>query len=110
MKDICFTPARKLAQMIRARKVSATEVTQAFIAQIERVNPKMNAIVTFTPELALKAAKAFDRKKSFSGILGGLPIAYKDLVPTKGVRTTFGSKIQGPPAWSYDQLYLDKAQ
>ena len=49
---------------MRARKVSATEVMRAFIAQIERVNPKVNAIVAFLPEQALKAAKALDRKKS----------------------------------------------
>jgi amidase len=95
MTELCFTPARKLAQMLRTRKVSATEVMKAFIAQIERVNPKVNAIVTLVPELALAAAKRLDsRKKSQeSGALSGLPIAYKDLVPTKGIRTTFGSKI-----------------
>src|SRR5437773_6315458 len=87
--EICFTPARQLARLIRARKLSATEVVNAFIAQIERVNPKVNAIVTFTPELALKKAKSADRGKP----LAGLPIAYKDLVPTKDVRTTFGSLI-----------------
>jgi amidase len=89
MSELCFTPARKLARMIRARKVSATEVVKAFIAQIERVNPQVNAIVTFTPELALKAAKKADRNSRFAG----LPIAYKDLMPTKGIRTTFGSLI-----------------
>jgi len=89
MSELCFTPARKLARMIRARKVSATEVVRAFIAQIERVNPKVNAIVTFEPELALKAAKKADRNSRFAG----LPIAYKDLMPTKGIRTTFGSLI-----------------
>src|SRR6266404_5931712 len=87
--EICFTPARQLARLIRARKLSATEVVNAFIAQIERVNPKVNAVVTFTPELALKKAKSPDRGKP----LAGLPIAYKDLVPTKDVRTTFGSLI-----------------
>src|SRR5437879_1370078 len=87
--EICFTPARQLARLIRARKLSATEVVNAFIAQIERLNPKVNAIVTFTPELALKKARSADRSKP----LAGLPIAYKDLVPTKDVRTTFGSLI-----------------
>ena len=91
--ELCFTPARKLARMIRSRKVSATELTRAFIAQIERVNPKVNAIVTFLPEEAIKAAKAMDRRKSHQGILAGLPIAFKDLVPAKGIRTTFGSPI-----------------
>src|SRR5262245_41377245 len=88
-QELCLTPARKLAQLIRAKKVSATEVVKAFIAQIERVNPKVNAIVTFTPELALKAAKKADRKSRYAG----LPIAYKDLMPTKGIRTTFGSLV-----------------
>jgi amidase len=91
--ELCFTPARKLAQLIRARKVSATEVMKAFIAQIERINPKVNAIVTFLPEQALKQAKALDKKRSNAGPLCGLPIAYKDLVATKGIRTTLGSKV-----------------
>jgi amidase len=95
MTEICFTPAKKLAQLIRNRKLSATEVMQAFIAQIERVNPKVNAIVTFLPELALSTAGKFDKnfKSSKSKPLAGLPIAYKDLVPTKGIRTTQGSLI-----------------
>jgi amidase len=89
LNEICFTPASQLARLIRSRKLSATEVVKAFIAQIERVNPKVNAIVTFVPELALKAAKKADRKSRYAG----LPIAYKDLMPTKGIRTTFGSLI-----------------
>lgn len=93
MNEICFTPARTLARLIRARKLSASEVVRAFIAQIERVNPKVNAIVTFLPEDALKAAKAFDRKKPRNLPLGGLPIAIKDVIPTKGVRTTWGSLV-----------------
>ncbi len=93
MKDVCFTPAVKLAQLLRARKLSAAEVMKAFIAQIERVNPKVNAIVTFLPDEALQRAKALDKKKAKPGVLAGLPIAYKDLIPTKGILTTFGSKI-----------------
>jgi amidase len=93
--DLCFASARELARMIRSRKASATEVVKAFIAQIERVNPKVNAIVTLTPKIALAAAKAVDRKKKKDDLapLAGLPIAYKDVVPTKGIRTTWGSPI-----------------
>ena len=93
MSELCFTPARKLAQMLRARKLSVTEVMQAFIAQIERLNPKVNAIVTFLPEQALADARKLDRKKKNDSLLAGLPIAYKDNVPTRGIRTTFGSPI-----------------
>jgi len=93
MTELHYTGAKKLAQMLRTRKVSATEVMKAFIAQIERVNPKLNAIVTFLPEQALRAAKALDRRRGPRGPLAGLPIAYKDLVATKGIRTTMGSLV-----------------
>ncbi len=90
--DLCYTPAVKLARLLASRKVSASEVVQAFIARIERVNPKVNAIVTFLPEQALAAAKKLDRQRKKSRY-GGLPIAYKDLMPTKGIRTTYGSLV-----------------
>ncbi len=108
MNDICFTPARKLAQLIRTRKLSATEVMRAFIAQVERLNPKVNAIVTFLPEQALKAAKALDRKKSPAGALAGLPIAYKDNVPTKGIRTTSGSPIHKDNIPKVDHVLVER--
>lgn len=81
-----------------ARKLSAVEVMKAYIAQIERVNPKVNAIVTFVPEEALKEARRLDARRSRAGreafgALAGLPIAYKDMLATKGIRTTLGSPI-----------------
>jgi Asp-tRNAAsn/Glu-tRNAGln amidotransferase A subunit and related amidases len=57
---INFTPARELARRLATREVSAVEVVRAFIAQVERVNPTVNAIVTFLPEQALQAAKRLD--------------------------------------------------
>lgn len=108
MSELCFLPARRLARLIRTRKVSATEATRAFIAQIERVNPQVNAIVTFLPEQALQKAKALDRKKSFNAPLAGLPIAHKDLVPTKGVRTTFGSRVYEKHVPREDHLIVER--
>ena len=99
MSKIVFEPARKLAGLLQSRKLSAVEVMEAFIAQVERVNPKVNAIVTFLPEQALKEAKQLDAKRARTksseglGALAGLPIAYKDMLATKGIRTTFGSPI-----------------
>jgi len=109
MSDLVFQSARALARMIQARKLSATEVMKAFIAQIERVNPSVNAIVTFVPDLALSAAKKFDRiknKKAFP--LAGLPIAYKDNVPTKGIRTTSGSPIYRDNVPREDALLVER--
>jgi amidase len=108
MSDLCFMPARRLARLIRTKKLSATEATQAFIEQIERVNPKVNAIVTFLPEQALQKAKALDRRKSLDGVLAGLPIAYKDLVATRGVRTTFGSLVYENHVPQEDHLIVER--
>jgi amidase len=108
LDEICFKPARALARLLRARKISATEVMRAFIAQIERVNPKVNAIVTFLPEEGLKAAKLLDRKKSFDGPFAGLPIAIKDVIPTKGVRTTWGSLVYKDHVPAEDHIMAER--
>ena len=108
MEDIWFTPAKKLAQLLHVRKLSAAEVMRAFIDRIERVNPQVNAIVTFLPEQALKEAKALDRKKGRKPPLAGLPIAYKDLVPTKGIRTTMGSLVYKDNVPKEDALLVER--
>ena len=105
--EICYAPARKLASLLSKRKISAVEVVSAFIAQIERINPRVNAIVTFLPEQALKAAKALDRKRPKS-LFAGLPIAYKDNVQTKGIRTTFGSPIYKDNVPKEDHLIVER--
>lgn len=106
--ELCFTSAKKLARLIRTRKVSATEVVRAFIARIEEVNPKVNAIVTFLPEQALKRAKTLDRKGAVTGPLAGLPIAHKDIVPTRGIRTTFGSPIYAEHVPTEDHVIVER--
>ena len=106
--DIPFTPAKHLVRLMRARKLSATEVMQAFIAQVERANPKVNAIVTFLPEQALKEARALDRKKGPKPPLAGLPIAYKDLVNTRGIRTTLGSLVYEDNVPMEDALLVER--
>ena len=94
--DLCFLTATELARMIRARHVSALEVMQAHLAQIERTNSEVNAIVTLTPERALEGAREIDARLARGedpGPLAGLPVAHKDLALTRGLRTTFGSPI-----------------
>ncbi len=94
--DICFLGAVEMAQLIRAKKLSARDVLHAHLKQIERVNPKLNAIVTLVAAQAEKRAMAADELQARNGVLGplhGLPIAHKDLVNTKGIRTTYGSPL-----------------
>lgn len=95
--DICFMPARQMADLIHQKKLSAREVMQAHLKQIQRVNPKVNAIVTLVPEDQLMAqAAAADEslvKGKWLGPLHGLPVGVKDLHETNGIRTTYGSPL-----------------
>jgi len=94
---LCWTPATELAALIRKKKVSPVEVLDAVLDRIERLNPKLNAFVTLTDEQARRAAKAAERALSKKGArlgpLHGVPFSVKDLVITKGVRTTFGTPL-----------------
>jgi amidase len=94
--DPCFTPATELARQIRAKERSAREVMAAHLARIEQVNPGLNAIVTLDPERALEDARKADAAQARGEPLGplhGLPVAHKDTFLTRGMRTTFGSRL-----------------
>ena len=108
--EITFAPARQLAAQLARRELSAVEVMHAFLAQIERVNPAVNAIVTLrSSEELLADAAAADRKLAAgenAGPLHGLPIAIKDLSLTRRLRTTFGSMLYRDFIPSMDELYV----
>ena len=94
--DICLLPALQIARLVREREVSAVEVMDAHLARIAAVNPGVNAIVTLVADAARAAARVADRRLAAGepcGPLHGLPVAHKDLVPTRGIRTTFGSRV-----------------
>ena len=78
------------------RQVSPVELTNAYLARIERHNPLLNAYVTVTGDAAREEARAAEQEiagGTYRGPLHGIPIALKDLYATKGVRTAAGSKI-----------------
>jgi amidase len=96
-REICFMSGRELAEYIHDRGVSAREVMSAFLAQIERVNPKINAIVAKLPDdKCLALAEEADRRLARGddvGPLHGLPFAFKDLDAAVGFPLTRGSPI-----------------
>ncbi len=95
-EDICFMSAYDMAEMIKNQELSSIEITEAIIERIERLNPIINAYCTTTFDLARNSAKKADeavKKGEKLGILNGIPTSIKDLMQTKGIRTTYGSKL-----------------
>src|SRR6267154_1806857 len=110
--EICFMSARQMADLTRLKKLSAREVMQAHLKQVQRVNAKVNAIVTLVPEDQLMAqALAADEataKGNSKGPLHGLPVGVKDLHATKGIRTTFGSPLYAENIPNFDCLVAER--
>lgn len=100
--ELAYSSIEHIGALFRKRKLSPVELTQFLLTRIEQLNPKLNAFITVTPELALVQAKRAERelfaprgKKGHKdrGPLHGIPISFKDNIYTAGVRTTAGSKI-----------------
>jgi amidase len=111
---LVFLDARQLAALLRSRELSAVEIMRAFLAQIERLNPQVNAIVSLRqPEDLLADAAAADVRLASGeavGPLHGLPMAIKDLSLTRGIRTTFGSLLYRDFVPTSDELYVDRCR
>jgi amidase len=110
--DMCFMRAVDLLDLVHKKKLSAREVMQAHLKQIEHVNSKVNAIVTLVPEEQLMAqALAADEalaKGKWLGPLHGLPVGVKDLHEAKGIRTTYGSPLHKDYVPDFDCLLVQR--
>ncbi len=96
-----------------AGKYSARELAVQALAHAQRENPKTNAYLTFSPERALAAAQEVDRKIAAGedpGPLAGVPIAVKDVIVTRGVRTTCGSKLLEHYIPPYDATAIERIE
>ena len=95
-EEICFLSAQKMGDMINNGEITSQELTELFIERIKKINPLVNAYCTTTFDLAREMAVSADKvlkNKKEMGLLNGIPMGIKDLMLTKGIRTTFGCKI-----------------
>jgi aspartyl-tRNA(Asn)/glutamyl-tRNA(Gln) amidotransferase subunit A len=100
--DLAFASIDQIGKLFRRRKLSPVELTKLMLARIEQLNPKLNAFLTITADLALSQAKKAEselfalrgrKSRRDRGPLHGIPISFKDNIYTEGIRTTAGSKI-----------------
>jgi Asp-tRNA(Asn)/Glu-tRNA(Gln) amidotransferase A subunit family amidase len=104
LEELAFASVRELAELVRAKKVSSTALTEMYLNRLKRYDPTLKFVVTLTEERARAKAKEADREISqgrYRGPLHGLPWGAKDLLATKGCRTTWG-------AGGFEQQMLDE--
>jgi aspartyl-tRNA(Asn)/glutamyl-tRNA(Gln) amidotransferase subunit A len=101
---------KELSALLAARKISSRELTEAFLARIEKFNPELNAFITVDPEKSLAQAEAADRLRAEgrAGPLTGIPVAQKDIFCAKGWLTTCGSKMLHNFVAPYDAHVVEK--
>jgi len=100
----------QVAAKLRAGEITSVELTEAFLRRIEALNPKLNAFLAVTADLALEQAREADRrlKTESAAPLTGIPVAIKDVICVRGVPATAGSKILGGYIPPYHATVVEK--
>ncbi len=109
--DLCDRTASDLARMLRKKEVSSRELTESVLKRMDEKEGTLNAFITPTPELALEQADQADRRfqeKKNIPLLNGLPLAVKDLLCTRDLKTTCGSRILSDYIPPYDATAVKK--
>jgi Asp-tRNA(Asn)/Glu-tRNA(Gln) amidotransferase A subunit family amidase len=94
IEDLAFYPVTALAQLIKSRKITSTQLTRLYLERLKKYGPRLECVITLTEELALEQAKRADREIAegkYRGPLQGIPWGAKDLLSTKGTKTTWGA-------------------
>ena len=94
--ELAKLTAHECKDKLEKKEISSKELTQAVLERIDAVEDKVRSYITLTPEKALKAAEVVDERRARGeslGPLAGIPIALKDLLCTRGIRTTCGSRM-----------------
>ena len=111
VEDLAFATVPQLAELIRTRKITSTELTQMYLSRLKRYGPKLLCVVTLTEELALRQAAAADaeiKRGKYRGPLHGIPWGAKDLFATKGIKTTWGAEPYRDQVIDYDSTVVER--
>jgi Asp-tRNA(Asn)/Glu-tRNA(Gln) amidotransferase A subunit family amidase len=111
LEEVAFFTATQLAELVRTRQVTSTDLTKMYLARLKRYGPKLLCVVTLTEEIALKQAAEADREikaGKYRGPLHGIPCGVKDLFATKGVKTTWGAEPYRDQMIDYDSTVVER--
>src|SRR3990172_7834303 len=109
--NLCEMNLADVAALVRSKQVSPVEVTMAVLERIEQLNPRLNAFLTVAAESALEQARAAEKeiaKSEYRGPLHGVPVALKDLIHLRGVRTTAGSRLMADFVPDFEATVVEK--
>jgi Asp-tRNA(Asn)/Glu-tRNA(Gln) amidotransferase A subunit family amidase len=113
VEDLAFATVPQLAELLRARRITSTDLTKMYLARLKRYGPKLLNVVTLTEELALKQAAAADaelKRGKYRGPLHGIPWGAKDLFATKGIKTTWGAEPYRDQVIDYDATVIERLE
>jgi Asp-tRNA(Asn)/Glu-tRNA(Gln) amidotransferase A subunit family amidase len=111
IEELAFATVPQLAELIRARKITSTELTKMYLARLKRFGPKLLCVVTLTEDLALKQAADADaeiKRGKYRGALHGIPWGAKDLFATRGIKTTWGAEPYRDQIIDYDATVVER--
>ena len=111
VEELAFLPVTTLAELIRQQRISSTELTMMYLSRLKRYGDSLKCVVTLTEELALDQAARADtelRNGKNRGPLHGIPWGAKDLLATKGVRTTWGAKPYETQIIDHDATVVER--
>jgi len=111
--ELCFLSIAQLAEQIKKGAVSPREVTRAYLDRVQALDSKLNSYITVTAERALQEAQAAEeqiRAGGYHGLLHGIPLAHKDIIATKDIKTTCGSKVLKDHVPDHDAAVIERLQ
>lgn len=109
--ELAFATVPQLAELLRTRRITSTELTKMYLARLKRYGEKLLCVVTLTEDLALKQAAAADaeiKRGKYRGPLHGIPWGAKDLFATKGIKTTWGAEPYRDQVIDYDSTVVER--